>query len=306
KAHLRIENRLLPSGPTITDEIANAVFWTGLMNGMTKEFSDISSRMKFEDAKINVLKAARYGLGTQFKWVDGQEISAQDLIVNELIPIARQGLKKGGVHSDDINGYLNIIKKRVTTGQTGSQWMFDAWSELDSNENADTKTMMITKAILQRQNQNKPVHEWNMPGSDDTKPTQNVDDKVGNYMSSTLYSVEEDDLVQQVAFRMIKNNYNYVPVADEQGKLKGLITKARILEHKVIEGSQEVDEGIIVKDIMEINPPTADPSTSLSEVIRIMKEHKTKCLPVIHNEKIAGIITEFDIMKVSEYLMEKK
>ena len=43
--HLRIENRALPSGPTIVDEIANAAFFTGLMLGLPQAYGDITTRM---------------------------------------------------------------------------------------------------------------------------------------------------------------------------------------------------------------------------------------------------------------------
>src|SRR5215208_2780722 len=70
--HLRIENRALPSGPTIVDEIANAAFFTGLMAALPQEYGDIAQRMTFDDAKLNFFCAARHGLDAHFQWVDGE------------------------------------------------------------------------------------------------------------------------------------------------------------------------------------------------------------------------------------------
>ena len=75
-AHLRIENRALPSGPTVKDEIANAAFFTGLMAALPHVYGEISQRMAFDDAKMNFFRAGRHGLDAQFQWIDGKSHSA--------------------------------------------------------------------------------------------------------------------------------------------------------------------------------------------------------------------------------------
>ncbi|HEY5446653.1 MAG TPA: hypothetical protein VIJ87_19755, partial [Pyrinomonadaceae bacterium] len=88
-AHLRIENRALPSGPTVQDEMANAAFFVGLMIALPPEYGEIAKRLSFDDAKENFFAAARNGLNAQLKWLDGKSISATSLILNELLPLAR-------------------------------------------------------------------------------------------------------------------------------------------------------------------------------------------------------------------------
>jgi hypothetical protein len=80
-AHLRIENRALPSGPTVVDEIANAAFFTGLMVAVRAVYGEISTRIAFDDAKMNFFRAARHGLDAQFEWIDGQSHRATSLIL---------------------------------------------------------------------------------------------------------------------------------------------------------------------------------------------------------------------------------
>ncbi len=92
-AHLRIENRALPSGPTIVDEIANAAFFTGLMLAVPQTYGEIATRMAFDDAKLNFFRAARHGLDAQFQWIDGRSHNAASLILDQLLPLARQGLR---------------------------------------------------------------------------------------------------------------------------------------------------------------------------------------------------------------------
>jgi hypothetical protein len=123
KAHLRIENRALPSGPTVADEIANAAFFAGLMLALPEEYGDIAKRMLFDEAKGNFFRAARHGLDAQFNWVDGETHSASALILDHLLPLARAGLKQAEVATDDADKYLNIIEERARKRQTGARWI---------------------------------------------------------------------------------------------------------------------------------------------------------------------------------------
>src|SRR5918912_1510382 len=94
QAHLRIENRALPSGPTTLDEFANAAFFTGLMLALPQEYGPIDKLMSFDDTKENFFAAARHGLQAQLTWIKGENFPASDLILNHLLPLARQGLKE--------------------------------------------------------------------------------------------------------------------------------------------------------------------------------------------------------------------
>ena len=108
KPHLRIENRYIPSGPTIEDEIANMMFWVGVMIGKPERYKNIHEKMDFKDAKANFFNAARYGMATQFVW-DGKYVCSQNLILETLLPIAYKGLKKYGVSTKDTEHYLSLI-----------------------------------------------------------------------------------------------------------------------------------------------------------------------------------------------------
>ena len=90
-AHLRIENRTLPSGPTVLDEIANAAFFVGLMIALPKEYGDITNLMTFDDAKTNFFAAARHGLSAQFSWIGGKTHSASGTHTRSLAPAGAPG-----------------------------------------------------------------------------------------------------------------------------------------------------------------------------------------------------------------------
>src|SRR6185369_10036634 len=147
-AHLRIENRALPSGPTIVDEIANAAFFTGLMVALPPAYGKISKRMEFDDAKLNFFRAARHGLDAQFQWLDGQSFSATSLILDELLPLARHGLSSSHVATEDIDKYLGIIEERTRCGQTGARWIMKSLSAKGTSAAKESGRRRLTAAML--------------------------------------------------------------------------------------------------------------------------------------------------------------
>lgn len=152
KAHLRIENRVFPSGPTVTDEVANSAFWLGLMNKMGDYHPNIADEMDFDDARMNFVTASKMGLDTKFRWFDNQRINAVDLVTEELLPIAREGLEEADINGSDITEYLDIIEQRVTAGQTPSYWMLNNYASLMKENGSKEQTLAaITTAMIKNQ-----------------------------------------------------------------------------------------------------------------------------------------------------------
>ena len=131
KPSLRIEARFLPSGPTILDEMANAAFFLGLMMVLPAEFGDVTKKMSFDDVKTNFFSAARFGLKSTVVWLDGQSYRARDLILHELLPRAKKGLKMVGIEPTDIERYLGVLEHRVAAGKTGADWMHESLAKMD-------------------------------------------------------------------------------------------------------------------------------------------------------------------------------
>ena len=110
--HLRIENRVIPAGPSTLDEMANAAFWCGMMVELGAREEDITKRMDFDQAGANFYTAAREGVGSQFVWLDHEDISARELVLNRLLPVAQAGLRRQGIADEDIKKYLTVIDER--------------------------------------------------------------------------------------------------------------------------------------------------------------------------------------------------
>src|SRR5262249_42718404 len=158
------ENRALPSGPTIVDEIANAAFYTGLMLALPEEYGDISRRLDFDDAKSNFFRAARYGLETQFQWLDGQSHTAPTLILAHLLPAARKGLIAAKVAAEDIDKYLGIIEERTQSRQTGARWILKSMASLPTHVSREVRQRNLTATMLARCKSGEPVHHWTKLG----------------------------------------------------------------------------------------------------------------------------------------------
>lgn len=288
KPHLRIENRYIPAGPSVIDEMANFAFWVGLMIGRPKKFDSMSSAMDFRDAKSNFIKAARYGREAIFDW-EGHQYAARELILKELLPMAWAGLEKVGIAKSDIERLLGVIEGR-TTGKTASQWMVSNYRRLNKNMKKDAALRLITKTTHSNQIAGIPVHQWEHANIED--PLEEASHWVGHIMSTRIFSVKEDDLAALATNIMVWKNIHHVPVEDDDGRLTGLLTWTHAKKFQ-----KEDDNGSeLVKEIMEPNVITVDATTPIPEAIRIMKAHEIGCLPVIQNDEMVGIITIHDVI----------
>ena len=303
--HLRIENRYIPSGPTISDEMANSAFWVGLMNGLPEHYLDIHNRMDFDDAKTNFLKAARNGLSTQFNWVDGRMVTATELLKEELIPLAREGLKKAKISKTDIDFYMRIIEERVESCQTGADWMLRAYNHLKKNGSpTEERIVAITGGLLRRQQEGKPVHTWDLP---DKKESGNWASKykyVRQVMSRDLYTVQDTDQIELATSLMDWGKMHHILVENSQGDLVGVITSSQIIKHY----SNQLGDGNdpkTVDEIMHVNPMSVEPNSLTADALNLMRRHGLSCLPVTKNQKLIGILTEFDFIPIAEQLFEE-
>lgn len=154
--HIRIEHRTLPAGPTIIDMIANAALYFGLARHAVDTGLDERGDLPFETARRNFYAAARDGLSARMDWPGAGTVTARDLLLDELIPAARQGLAAFGIDADDAGLFLGIVEARVRSGQTGAQWQRAALTR----RGGDFLEMMA--AYCKRQRSGAPVHQWDL------------------------------------------------------------------------------------------------------------------------------------------------
>jgi CBS domain-containing protein len=303
-AHLRIENRALPSGPTIVDEIANAAFFTGLMVALPQTHGEISKRMVFDDAKMNFFRAARHGLDAQFQWIDGQSLGATALILDQLLPLARQGLSSANVAGEDIDKYLGIIEERTRCGQTGARWIMKSLFGNGNSASKDAVRRSLTAEMLANQKQDQPIHCW--PVIEDAKPEEweHGYRTVGQFMSTDLFTVKPDDLINLAASVMDWRHIRHVPVEDEEGRLVGLVTHRGLLR-VMINGANSESKPITVREIMVKNPVTVSPLSSSLEAMEIMRSRHLGCLPVVDGNQLVGIVTSYDFLEACAKIFQQ-
>ncbi|WP_445664452.1 glutamate-cysteine ligase family protein [Fodinibius sp. AD559] len=305
KAHLRIENRVCPSGPTVTDEVANSAFWLGLMNKMEDYHPNVSEEMDFDDARMNFMAVSKMGLDTKLRWFDDQRINAVDLITEELLPIAREGLEEAKIDDSDITEYLDIIEQRVTAGQTPSHWMLNNYASLMKEHGSKEQTLAaITTAMIKNQKKGEPVHKWGRARMEDLehwKPSSLI---VEEFMTTDLFTVQKDDLVEFTANLIDWRRIRYVPVEDDKKHLVGLVTMRMVFN--AYSKSVNHDENVVetVEDIMIENPITIHPEASIMEAMEIMNSQEIGCLPVVKNNRLVGIITEHNYMRIARRLLK--
>ncbi len=306
KPHLRIENRVLPAGPTVLDEMANTVFWLGCMKGLESEIEDIRENMSFSDVRDNFSKAARSGIDSKFTWFNDEKISACDLVLNKLLPIARKGLINHKVDEADINKYLGVIKERATQHMNGARWMLRAYTKLKEETDPDQALSVLTAAMLKNQNlENNPGHKWQLPNLEDLKKYMPVKLKVSEFMRTDLFTVQKDDIIELVAEMMNWRKISYAPVEDGKGNILGLVASSTILKHLIDKRIKEEDKSYRVEDIMIKKEEliVANEDMSLSETMQLMSKHNIGSLPVVKGDELIGIITERDFLKISSRLI---
>ena len=302
--HLRIENRALPAGPTIVDQVANAAFFYGLLSGFLGENRDVTKEIRFADAKNNFIAAARHGLDARLTWMRGKVADAPVLIKEDLLPLARQGLLRSNIDIDDIDRYLGIIEARVESGQTGASWMTRSMAAMEPGTTLDRRERSVTAALLDNQATGEPVHTWPLATCDVQLSSRESYRRVDQYMTRKLFTVRPDDLVNLAACLMDWEHIKYVPVEDDDGQLVGLLTYRRLLR-LLTQGKRTLEKDIHVSEIMHAEPLVVTPETRTLDAMRLMREKKVSCLPVVEDGKLVGIITERDLIDVSVHLLEK-
>jgi CBS domain-containing protein len=289
-AHLRIENRYIPSGPTVIDEMANFAFWVGLMQNMPDRYRGKWQDMEFDQAKENFYKAATAGIQSAMVW-DGEILSSRDLVRTHLLPMASEGLRKVGVDASDIERYMGVIAGRVEKGQNGSRWTINSFRKLKKELDRDEALIALTADMHRQRKSRKPVHEWKLPTLTKARKTEVDYNYVVNVMRTDVITVLENDLVELVAKIMEWRNIRHIPVEDTRGKILGVITKKHIDSYFAKRGRKKL---ATAGDIMQRQIVTIEPETDVKFAMLLMIEHKVSCLPVVSGDQLVGIITDTD------------
>jgi hypothetical protein len=163
RPHLRVENRVLPAGPTIVDTLANAAFYYGLVRVLVEDERPVWSQMSFSAAEENFLAGAREGIDARLYWPGVGEAPAAELIVRRLLPMARDGLSRWGVDSADADRLLEIVERRCVGLVNGASWQSAAFHRLYERLDRGDALREMTVRYREHMHSNEPVHTWPLP-----------------------------------------------------------------------------------------------------------------------------------------------
>ena len=297
KPHLRIENRALPAGPTIVDQVANVALYYGLMQSLEKVAGRIPERIAFEDARLNFFAAAQHGLAARFTWFDGQRLGARELLQHELIPAARAGLEALQVPDDDIEHYLGIVEERIESGRTGARWLLDSLTSVNESERAAVCRQAV-QYVHQRQARSVPVHRWDLVRADADSEAERGTKKVGDIMTTNLFTVRPEDLLDLATSMMEWRHMRHVPVETSSGELVGLLSTRELLRLRSTELAAR-EQPIPVSELMRHDPLTIAPDVPLGAAFKKMLESDSGCLLVVARGQLLGIVTERDLLRAA-------
>lgn len=308
QAHLRIELRVLPSGPTIADEVASGALWLGLMSELGATVEDVTQHIDFDHARANLYAAARSGLGARLMWLDGEEVLAQTLLLDHLLPLAESGLRRAGVDEGAIGRYLGILDKRVRTLHTGSRWMLDSLASMKNRGNQNARLTALTAAMIARQKTDAVVADWPLARFEENDSQRTTFHKVSQHMTTDVFTVCPDDPVELVDKLMQWERIRYVLVEDEKGRLVGLVTQRAILRHltDAVRGGMSLQdaESVPVSSIMRRELITVTPDTRTSDATALLRSHRIGCLPVVQDGYIVAVVTEEDFVNLASKVID--
>jgi hypothetical protein len=159
--HLRVENRVLPAGPTVLDLVANAAFFYGAQRALAVADRPVWTKMSFEAAHENLHAGARHAFGARLYWPGLGWQSPDELVLRHLLPLAHEGLRDCGVSDATRERYLGVIEERCRVRQTGSSWQRDTVAQLETRGlDRDAALVGMLRRYVELMRAGDPVHTW--------------------------------------------------------------------------------------------------------------------------------------------------
>jgi hypothetical protein len=162
--HVRVENRVLPAGPSIVDTLANSAFYYGVLRMLASDDRPVWTKMSFAAAEHNFQACARRGIESRLYWPGFGEVAADELVLRHLLPLAHEGLEEWGVSAAVRDRYLGVIEGRCTSGMNGAAWQVATVERLE-DKGADRASALsgMLERYVEGMAANEPVHTWKVP-----------------------------------------------------------------------------------------------------------------------------------------------
>lgn len=153
---LRIEHRVMAAGPTFIDMLAHMALFNGAVNFLASLAEAPERTLPFAVARDNFYHAAELGLEAGLVWLDGSRHPVSALLREELVPMAREGLRQLGIDPEDSEPLLEIVAQRAASRRNGAWWQRE-WLRRHPGD-----FVGLTARYVEHQRQGNPVHEWEL------------------------------------------------------------------------------------------------------------------------------------------------
>jgi CBS domain-containing protein len=233
-------------------------------------------------------------------------VGVRELILEEMLPLARAGLASAGVDPTDIETYLGVIRDRVEARVTGARWMLNSIQSMKQQSTRAEWLTALTAGMVSRQKTGDPVHLWSPAHLEEGGGGRLSYLRVEQFMTTSLFTVHEDELVDMVAFLMDRNQIRHVLVEDDAHKLVGIVSYRSVLRLMADGFDRSVEPTPAVRQIMERDPVSVQPDTRTVDAIDLMRHHRVSCLPVVSEGKLIGIVSERDFLPIAYDLLEER
>jgi len=162
RPHVRVENRVLPAGPTVVDVMANAALYFGLVRALADQERPLWTQMSFSAAEENFHSAAKDGIGSRVYWPGIGDVPVTELVLRRLLPLAHTGLDIWGVAPEQRDRLLGVIEQRCISGRNGSTWQVDTVRSLEETRSVSREQALreMTRRYATHMHTNEPVHTW--------------------------------------------------------------------------------------------------------------------------------------------------
>ena len=127
---------------------------------------------------------------------------------------------------------------------------------------------------------------------------------VQEIMSEQPFAIEANRTVREAMNRLLSQDIRHLPVLDG-GILVGMLSDRDVRGVAADALAGESDQlSLPVSEIMSSDPITVDPETDVTEVIDLMLEHRVGAVPVVVDEKLVGIVSYVDVLRVARLELE--
>jgi acetoin utilization protein AcuB len=166
----------------------------------------------------------------------------------------------------------------------------------------------ITRNIRTR----RPVHPGRETDEREALVWPDTGISVADYMSRSPATIHSDALVRGVVDMMRKRKIRHLPVVDREGHLVGIVTDRNLRQVVFDPAIQErlgdlaaVLNTLTVRDVMTWGVVTVRPEAKIREAARIMRERKVGALPVVDGERVVGMLTETDVLRAFQDVLDR-